>query len=98
MKASTAKPSAYLYKRVRWLKLRERVLTEQPLCVFCLLSEEIEPATVVDHIKPHKGNEELFWDEANLQPLCKPHHDGDKQRMERGQTIVRFGSDGWPID
>lgn len=31
-----------------------------------------EPATDVDHIVPHKGNHELFWDRDNWQALC--HH------------------------
>ncbi|MEZ0212451.1 MAG: hypothetical protein ACAH27_05805 [Xanthobacteraceae bacterium] len=57
----------------------------------------VEPATVVDHITPHKGDEDLFFRRANLQPLCKRHHDGDKQRIDRGQEIVTFGLDGWPI-
>lgn len=32
-------------------------------------------ATVVDHIKPHRGDKALFWDEHNWQPLCKKCHD-----------------------
>jgi 5-methylcytosine-specific restriction protein A len=32
-------------------------------------------ASIVDHIKPHKGNKVLFWDKNNWQPLCKRHHD-----------------------
>jgi 5-methylcytosine-specific restriction protein A len=32
-------------------------------------------AEVVDHIKPHKGDMTLFWDENNWQSLCKMHHD-----------------------
>jgi 5-methylcytosine-specific restriction protein A len=36
---------------------------------------KVTPATVVDHIIPHKGNHELFWDAKNHQPLCKRHHD-----------------------
>ena len=32
-------------------------------------------ATVVDHIRPHKGNRELFWDRTNWQSLCKQCHD-----------------------
>lgn len=32
-------------------------------------------ATVVDHIVPHRGDQKLFWDESNWQPLCKPCHD-----------------------
>jgi 5-methylcytosine-specific restriction protein A len=31
-------------------------------------------ATELDHIIPHKGNNELFWDESNHQGLCKHHH------------------------
>jgi 5-methylcytosine-specific restriction protein A len=30
---------------------------------------------VVDHIVPHRGREQLFWDESNWQALCKPCHD-----------------------
>ncbi len=33
------------------------------------------PATVVDHIRPHKGNQELFWDVTNWGALCKRCHD-----------------------
>ena len=32
------------------------------------------PATDVDHIRPHKGNEDLMWDEENLQALCHACH------------------------
>jgi 5-methylcytosine-specific restriction protein A len=35
----------------------------------------IEPATVVDHQVPHRGDERLFWDERNWRPRCKAHHD-----------------------
>lgn len=38
---------------------------------------------VCDHRQPHRGDERLFWDEANLATLCRPHHDRDKQREER---------------
>lgn len=41
-------------------------------------------ATVVDHIEPHQGDQLVFWDRDNWQPLCKTHHDGAKQRGERG--------------
>lgn len=32
-------------------------------------------STVVDHIKPHKGDQQLFWSKANHQALCKECHD-----------------------
>lgn len=92
------KPWARLYKTARWQRMRERHLSDQPLCMFCLASEDVTPATVCDHIRPHKGNEDLFFDASNIQSLCKQCHDRDKQRIELGQEVVRFGSDGWPIE
>lgn len=35
----------------------------------------IRAVYAVDHIIPHKGDPELFWDQDNWQSLCKPHHD-----------------------
>lgn len=67
----------------RWDKARRAFLSEHPLCVMCQREGRVEPATVVDHIVPHRGDPRLFWDEANWQPLCKRHHDRDKQSQER---------------
>ena len=39
-------------------------------------------AHVVDHVVPHRGDMQLFWDSANWQSLCTPHHSRDKQREE----------------
>ena len=64
-----------LYNSSRWQDLRRYRLNTQPLCVECLKKDRIFPATVVDHIKPHKGNEKLFYDFNNLQSLCKSCHD-----------------------
>ena len=87
-----------LYKTARWLRLRKSHLEREPLCVFCLITEDIEPATVVDHKKPHKGSLDLFYDPSNLQSLCAQHHNGAKQRIERGFRAVEIGLDGYPID
>lgn len=38
---------------------------------------------VADHRLPHRGDPALFWDEGNLQCLCKACHDRDKQAAER---------------
>lgn len=59
----------------KWRKARRVYLQMNPLCVECLKNGVLTPATVVDHIKPHKGNKELFWDKSNWQSLCKKHHD-----------------------
>jgi len=57
----------------------------------------VRAATVADHIRAHKGNPALFFDPANLQSLCKPHHDSAKQRWER-LGLVETGPDGWPAE
>ena len=57
------------------------------------------PATVVDHIKRHGGDEAKFFDSDNLQSLCSTHHNSVKQSEERtGKPIRRVGPDGWPIE
>ena len=61
-----------------WEKARRAYLDRHPLCAFCG-----RPAAVVDHITPHKGDDALFWDKANWQPLCTPCHSGTKQRLDR---------------
>jgi len=58
-----------LYNSSRWRNEREAYLKENPICVSCG-----ETATVVDHIKAHRGDEELFWDRSNYQSLCVDCH------------------------
>ena len=59
----------------RWRKVRIAFLQRNPLCVECMRKGVLTPATVVDHIIPHRGDMSLFWDEENWQPLCKNCHD-----------------------
>lgn len=68
----TAAQRGYNYK---WQKAREVYLKQNPLCVTCDKDGEVTAATVVDHIIPHKGDQGLFWDVKNWQPLCKQCHD-----------------------
>lgn len=58
-----------------WQKASKSFLASHPFCVRCLKYGIYEKATVVDHIKPHKGDGKLFWDKTNWQPLCKRCHD-----------------------
>ena len=64
-----------------WQKARAEYLMFHPECVVCGA-----PATVVDHITPHRGTKELFWDWRNWQSLCAHHHNSAKQRQERAQA------------
>lgn len=91
------RPWRHLYGRARWKALRIAQLTSFPLCRMCLESDVVEAATVVDHVKPHKGDEEMFFDPTNLQSLCAPHHDRDKALMEGGKSVIRFDPNGWPL-
>lgn len=59
----------------RWQTLRSRFLRRFPLCVECRSAGRLTPATVIDHVIPHRGDDRLFWDETNWQPLCKQCHD-----------------------
>ncbi|WP_232215691.1 HNH endonuclease signature motif containing protein [Paracoccus sp. J55] len=44
-------------------------------------------ATLVDHIKPHRGDKALFWNWNNWQALCTPCHNRHKQRQERQADV-----------
>ncbi|WP_374255070.1 HNH endonuclease [Acinetobacter brisouii] len=67
-----------------WNKKREAFLNQNPLCCDCKKRGYIVPATVVDHIIPHKGDKVLFWDETNWQPLCEACHNRKTATEDRG--------------
>ena len=58
-----------LYNSQRWRTVSKEFLAGHPYCYICG-----EKATIVDHIRPHRGDVELFFDETNLQPMCWKHH------------------------
>lgn len=91
-------PWHHLYQTSAWQRLRHAQLSMQPLCEFCLLTEDITEAEVVDHRRAHKGDLDLFHDPNNLQSLCKHHHDSAKQMMDRGKKVAITGVDGYPIE
>lgn len=58
----------------KWRKAREAFLKENPFCAEHLKLGQYIPATVVDHIEPHKGDLKLFWNRRNWQSLCRVCH------------------------
>lgn len=58
----------------KWQRERRKFLESNPFCVKCYEEGHITMATVVDHIVPHRGDQKLFWDRGNWQPLCEHHH------------------------
>lgn len=73
----------------KWQKARARFLRKHPFCVKCMEQGRYEKATVGDHIRPHRGDPILFWDEDNWQSLCKPCHDS-KTWNEDANPVYHF--------
>jgi 5-methylcytosine-specific restriction protein A len=70
-----ARPNSHQRGYTRqWSKARTGFLAKHPLCVTCQENGRIKAATVVDHIIPHKGDKERFWNRANWQSLCALCH------------------------
>ncbi|WP_339767152.1 HNH endonuclease [uncultured Pseudosulfitobacter sp.] len=72
----------------RWQRLRIKVLqrdqyTCQQTGVLLIGKHPAPNSPVVDHIEPHRGDPDLFWDEENLQSVAKIWHDSVKQSMEK---------------
>jgi 5-methylcytosine-specific restriction endonuclease McrA len=86
-----------LYGR-RWRKVRAAHLRNNPLCAYCARQGLTTLATVVDHIKPHRGDPALFWDETNWQSLCQPCHDSIKQAEEKSGVLRGVDTEGQPVD
>lgn len=74
------------YKTAEWRALRWSVLMDELFA--CRLCGHIGtgPDLVADHVIPHRGDRDLFFDRGNLQCLCKSCHDSAKQREERRAT------------
>ena len=68
-----------LYNTQAWRTLRKNHLIHNPRCVMCGSTENL----TVDHIIDPRGNPGLFYEENNLQTLCKDCH-----RLKTAQEIT----------
>ena len=79
----------------RWRKARLGWLRAHPLCgdrhqgasdqhSLCLQQGRVSAAHVVDHIVPHKGDDDLFWNSDNWQSLCTDCHNVKTAREDGG--------------
>ena len=90
---------SHLYKTKRWQRFRAAHLAGEPLCVMCAKAGRLEAATVVDHITPHRGDLDLFWQHGNHQSLCAPCHSSTKQREDwLDAQANQVTLDGYRID
>ena len=63
-----------MYCGATWQKLRDSFLRDNPMCVECLKAGVYKLAKVVDHVVPHRGDKDKFFQLGNLQSLCEIHH------------------------
>lgn len=82
----------------RWDKAAKTWRQRHPLCLGCLAVGRTEPATLVDHIVPHRSDVGLFWDSTNWQASCAWHHDAVKARLETMWDAGTIGTDALRLD
>lgn len=94
-----------LYQTKQWRVLRERVLLRDSFkcqhkgCgAFLKRGRTHQHSAVIHHLKPHKGDLDLFFDIDNLQAVCWSCHSGDIQSIESKGFDTQIGGDGWPVD
>lgn len=80
-----------LYKTKRWQILRIKVLVRDTytcqMCGTILRDGRSSPySAVVDHLQPAGLRPDLFFDEGNLQAVCKSCHDGPCSSIEARHT------------
>lgn len=82
----------------KWTRESKAYLEEHRTCVHCGAESQC-----VDHIKPHRGNQRLFWSRDNWQALCLSCHsrktksDSPPQRSP-AKRPMRFNADGSPVE
>lgn len=87
----------HLYRTARWRRIRQAHFREHPLCKFCLERGIVTPATIVDHVGPHRGDINKFW-LGPFQSLCLQCHVSTKHHIELHGYRPDIGLDGWPLD
>ncbi len=93
------KPWVQWYRSRQWREIRARFLEDHPQCEDCGAE-----ATVVDHIRSHRGDAALFWSRENWQPLCKSCHDRKTATEDggfgnaKGRLKETTAEDGFPSD
>lgn len=83
-----------LYTHSKWRSLRARQLDTEPLCRMCTRQGRVKLATICDHVEPHRGDLEKFWN-GPFQSLCKRCHDSAKQSEEKGGSAKVPPHESW---
>jgi len=85
------------YQTTRWRRKAKNQLNREPLCKLCAMLGRDTPGTVADHIEPHHGNADKFWN-GELQSVCAPCHSAVKAMQERHGYSQGCDVNGNPLD
>jgi len=85
-----------LYNTSRWRKLRSKVLKNHPHCVNCG-ERGSEVILEVHHIVPPRGDEELFFDEGNVIPVCPACHKRLTAMEINSRRTENWSGKPWPL-
>ncbi|GEM_PF-5340590 len=72
---------AIFYKSVEWKSYSASFLKNNPICYCCGRKSDH-----TDHLRPHKGDNKLFWDRENHVPLCVSCHSYVTKRFDRSMN------------
>jgi 5-methylcytosine-specific restriction endonuclease McrA len=89
------------YKTREWEEIRQAAfLRDLYTCQMCgrVVGVHKKRELTCDHIRPHRGDRDLFFDLSNVQTLDKACHDGAKQRQEARGYLQGCDENGRPID
>jgi hypothetical protein len=72
----------YGYDTPKWRNMIKAFIVQHPWCIGCAAIGKQTPATIMDHVVPHKGDRSKFF-AGPFQPLCSWCHGSTKRTLER---------------
>lgn len=91
-KSKKYKTNEKLYNSAAWKQTREAMRSMYPLCSACLLDFRVVPTAHIDHVIPHRQDNDRFL--VNLfQGLCAPCHT-QKTKLENQGIYRHYTKDG----
>ena len=86
------KQNSKLYSTAYWKKKRASQLSKQPLCACCLLEGRIVQAAAIDHVFPHRRDNDKFRNNL-FQSLCVECHTNKTLEENKG-TYLYYSPNG----
>jgi len=80
------KENSKLYSSAFWKNRRKAQLSKKPLCASCLLEGRVIQAEAIDHVFPHRQDNEKFRNNL-FQSLCVPCHTNKTLEENNGKYI-----------